>query len=343
MLATPPPAPAALIDGSGRPLFGAYSGAPATLDWRGLAPAFGRSAAYRLLHRKRWQYVMVADEDVLAAVAIIDLGYLASCFAYALHRGSGRLLADCSALSAPRLGVRVGNAPSIGVDARFRAPMASARFVRQGSRYRVDLRFGSQLRFDLAVGGDGAPPPLCCVCPVEGGSGTVNATLKACALPASGTVSGPGFSFALKDAFASLDHTHGLLGRETSWRWLSASGRCRRSGRLVGLNLVSGFNDGEVNENALWLEGRLHKLGQAHISYDGPPASTVWTACTEDQGVVLRFTPVAARSENRDLGLVASRYVQPIGTLAGTIRNGDGQELVIEGVPAVTEDHAARW
>ena len=63
-----------------------------------------------------------------------------------------------------------------------------------------------------------------------------------------------------------------------------------------------------------------------------------WRVQGGEGRVDLTFHPEGFRAQTIDLKLIASRYLQPFGTFSGQI---DG--VAIEGLPGVTEDHAARW
>jgi hypothetical protein len=64
---------------------------------------------------------------------------------------------------------------------------------------------------------------------------------------------------------------------------------------------------------------------------------------SEDGGLDFVFTPEGRRAQNIDLKVVASRYVQPFGTFRGHVTAASGERIVIEALPGVTEEHAARW
>ena len=68
------------------------------------------------------------------------------------------------------------------------------------------------------------------------------------------------------------------------------------------------------------------------------PRDSPWRIRSEDGRVDLTFTPEGYRAQTIDLKVISSRYLQPFGTFSGQI---DG--VAIEGLPGVTEDHAARW
>jgi hypothetical protein len=97
-----------------------------------------------------------------------------------------------------------------------------------------------------------------------------------------------------------------------------------------------------VNENALWFDDRLVPVGRARFSWDRSDPMAPWTVRTVDGSVDLQFTPYAVHSEHKDLVVLTSRFIQPVGVFSGTIRV-DGVESVISAMPGVTEDQDIRW
>src|SRR5215467_1655377 len=69
-----PRAPASSVGDDGMPRFGAYAGTT-EVSWARLGPTRARNPFWRLLHAKRWHYVSIAGPRVVAAVAIVDVGY----------------------------------------------------------------------------------------------------------------------------------------------------------------------------------------------------------------------------------------------------------------------------
>jgi hypothetical protein len=178
-----------------------------------------------------------------------------------------------------------------------------------------------------------APPTLCAIAEIPGG--VANCTHKLAGLPARGTAGVGAARFDLDGHFGAIDHTSGLLARDTRWRWANAS-----SGG-VGLNLVSGFN-GPV-ENVLWAGGKLHKVGAAAIHFDEGDSQAPWRVTTADGAIDLTFHPEGERRKDEDLVLARSRYVQPFGTYRGVVRPPGGAAIAVRDLVGVTEDHVARW
>src|SRR6185436_3904336 len=115
-------------------------------------------------------------------------------------------------------------------------------------------------------------------------------TSKQNTLPAEGEVRVPGRAFSFSphnQSFACLDYGRGLWPYRTTWNWASASGV--QDGRTIGLQLGGRWTDGTgMTENALCLDGRLHKIGDdVQFAYDTRDFMKPWTLSSPR--VALRF------------------------------------------------------
>jgi uncharacterized protein DUF2804 len=322
-----PPAPRAPVAG-GAPLFGAYAGAVDEVGWDGLAGAHARGRLWRALHAKRWHYAGIFGPRVVAALAIVDVGYAANAFAYVFDRGARRLRAELSAMGLPSLSANVAERPGEGALSTFARGNTFLRIERAGARWEVVARAAGDFLIEATLDAAAAPPTLCAIAAIDGG--VANCTHKSLCLPARGTVMAGGARFDLEGHVGSLDHTSGLLARDTRWRWASACDA------RTGFNLVAGFN-GPV-ENCVWHEGRLYPVGAAAIDFHG----SEWTVRTDDGAVDLAFHAEGERRQDKNLVVAVSRYVQGIGSYRGTLKVG-GRAVEIAGLAGVTEDHVAKW
>ena len=84
---------------------------------RSSAP-FARSRLWRRFHHKRWHYVSLCTERIFCAVAIVDLGWTSTAFAYAFDRNDGDMLANFSQDGLPGLSARL--ADHAGGSSRFK-------------------------------------------------------------------------------------------------------------------------------------------------------------------------------------------------------------------------------
>lgn len=331
---SPVPAPPLSVVHAGQIATGRYAGCIPRIDWSTLASAQQRAIWWRRCHHKRWQYVGLAAEHWFIGLAIVDLGWAMSAFAYVFDRRHKRVVLDWSQDGLPWLSGAVSDQPVHGGQARFRGPGATLRIGQSaGETLAVRVRAGGlRLQADLDV--SQAPPFLLAVGPVHGGLG--HATQKSPGLPVAGWFELEGERHCLQDATGSLDSSNGLLARDTAWRWASAHDR------HLGFNLQQGYFGDQ--ENALWLDGVLHPLGAAQFDFDPAHPLSPWRIHTDDGLLELQFRPEGARQDRRNLGIAASSYIQPVGTFHGWVRTApEGPVIPIDGLLGVTEDHRSRW
>lgn len=328
-----PPAPRHVVE-AGRAMCGRYAGRIDEIDWSGLSDLRQRSGLWRRLHHKRWQYVGIGSSSLFIGVAIVDLGWCVTAFAYVFDRVRKRVIADWAQDGLPGWSGAVSDQPVQGAEARFRGPGAAlslshgpgdilSLLVQTPSmRMQAELALGQCAPFLLAIG------------PIEGG--LAHATQKSGALPVRGWLDVDGQRWDLGDATGCLDSSNGLLARDTQWRWACAHSP------TVGFNLQQGYFG--THENALWLDGELIPLGQAQFLFDAKAPLTPWRVCTDDGLLDLSFQPEGARHDDRNLWVAASYYIQPVGTFHGQVRRSlDSPPVDVSGLLGVTEDHRSRW
>lgn len=326
-------APASVVAG-GLPASGRYAGRVDRIDWCDLAAAQQRSALWRRLHHKRWQYVGIGSAELFIGVAIVDVGWCCSSFAYLFDRQQRRVLVDWSQDGLPGLSGSVANAPVNGARASFKSGRAALSLQHgPGDALQLDVNVPG-LRVSAKLALQGAAPLLLAVGPIEGGA--AHATQKSSALMTTGWAEAGGRRWGLGDAVSCLDSSNGLLAHHTDWRWA-----CAHSPE-VGFNLQQGYFG--HYENALWLDGRLVGLGAARFEFDPQQPLQPWRVRTDDDLLDLRFTPEGARQADRNYGLVASHYVQPVGTFDGWVRaSANDAKQPVQGLLGVTEDHQSKW
>jgi len=352
--ATPGPAdvnladvPDSTVDSSGGARFGTYRG---VLRKVVLPPEGGLT---RLRRHKRWIYTFVATPEVIALYAIVDLGYASNAFVLVADRASKSILFDRGFTGLPRPLAYVGDCPGTdaragaGLDAKFHLPGADLRVGASSAEpaYRQRVQTEGLLWLgELAAKG---PPALTVIAPVADGarSGGVNVTQKWAALEARGILDVGARSFNLNGGVGGIDYTNGYLARRTAWRWAFACGHVANSGAPVkiGINLVEGFNEAPgVSENALFIGNELVPLGRARFSWSKDDPLAPWRCTTEDGAIDLTFQPIGAHREERDLWIVRSRFVQPVGHFSGTVR-ALGRSYHVENLAGVTEDQDVVW
>lgn len=319
-------------DADGYPQFGRFAGTAGHIDWSALRAPYARSPLWRRLHHKRWQYLALCTDQLFCGIAIVDVGWTNTAFAYAFDRRRRRIVASMSQDGIPGLTAHVPNVPHGSSHFRFPGKRITCHALEGGRRHVLELRCAD---FEIdATFSAGSAPPLLAVGPIEGGS--VHATQKSPGMLLGGEVRANGGKYDLNGGVASVDYSNGLLARDTAWRWASAHSLD------VGFNLQSGYFGG--HENVLWLDGRLIPLGPAVFDYDTADPMAPWHIRTEDGLLDLHFEPEGMRHEDKNLLVAVSRYVQPIGNFSGWVKAAhDAPQRDIRKLCGVTEDHFSRW
>jgi hypothetical protein len=308
--------------------FGTYAGACETTSLADVP--VGRLR--RLLQEKGWQWFCASDERLAVGGAIVDAGLANTVFGWVHDRTRGRLLVDESRILPPTT-VRRADRPQARprVAASFRDVSLVCNDGGGGLAVAGTLGLlGVDLSFERRSGG-----PVTAVCPVgDGRHPGVNVTQKEACLSVSGRVDWAGGTHRFTAADGMLDFSHGLLERDTRWRWAIGSGTTD-DGTPVGFNAVAGFNDGL--ENVVWVDGQRRAVGDATLTFDADDPQARWAVDTDDGVVDVRLEPETVRTEDRNLGVARSTYTQPVGTWRGTVA-GRSVELV-----GVAENHRAKW
>lgn len=341
--------PNSVIDRHGNPRFGQFRGELPAVKFRELGGDFSPGWWQKKTSRKRWIYSLGITDGVLLCQAIVDIGYLGMGFCYGVDLYEEDVIYSRKFHGLPDRHVAVNDRPGRGHRAVFRTPGVNMRLDRDqtGGPYRwhqafhpVRMRHPEGLQLDARVDPSGIPATTA-VAPVDDG-GIVNVTQKSAALPMNGHLRVASRSYDLDGGVAGFDYTQGFLARRTSWLWAMALGKLA-DGRRIGLNLVSGFNDGydEATENALWIGDDVVSLGPARFDFDAEYPDRPWTVRTDDGIVDLWFKPYWVYSDIRRWKVIDSHFVQPAGRFEGRIEiDGRPRDVMLHGV---TEDQDITW
>lgn len=338
------------VDGSGWPRLGVHETefAEANLDqawilWGGLRipPPLSRA---RL---KQWQHFALVLPGLHIGLAVVDAGYLRTSWCHVVNR------ADGSHFEHRRMGPRL--------DLRVARGLWDGRTHALGRGYRAEIHnrlAAGEHRIQLAIAARRGRPavegalrclhdlqgvqPLVAVLPV--GEGRAMYTHKV-PLPVEGTVrvGGRRFEARPEDSFVLLDVHKAHYPRHTWWNWATFVGR-DAGGRVIALNLTRNVNrtDQVLNENVVWVDGRMERLGAARFAFDRQAPMDPWRLSTSCGAVALTFTPQTGRGENLRLGLVRSVFKQLCGTFDGTVQAG-GRSIAVDGLFGLCEDHDSLW
>jgi hypothetical protein len=337
-----PRAPADALGPTG-PRFGAYAGSLGRVDLSALAPEGLLASVRHAARLKRWQRVVLVGPAHLVVATILDGGAVAGGSVWVVDRASGEVRWDRSATGLSGLNARVGERPGAGARASFAGPGFSLTLERRSDRYQLEADLGEALGLEALLDARGAPDPFALVAPLpEDG---VRATQVSGPLALSGVLRLRGERHALDGGLAALDYGAGLFPREVAWRKVTAAGRLA-DGRPVALHLAEGLDGAEPDdggEDVLLLGPGPQRLPPVAVQADAQSAAATWRLVSGDGAVDLTFHPAASHREGRELLLVSTAITQLAGTLSGRLPGPQGEPLVLDGLPAVAEDLAARW
>ena len=98
-----------------------------------------------------------------------------------------------------------------------------------------------------------------------------------------------------------------------------------------------------ATENAVILDGRVHKLGDVTFDYRSGDFMRPWHFTDEAQRLDLTFTPFKDRTARTNLGVIFSEVHQMFGRYNGRAVLDDGTTLEIRDLIGFAEEHRARW
>lgn len=122
-------------------------------------------------------------------------------------------------------------------------------------------------------------------------------------------------------------------------------------GRSLGIQLGGKWTDGTgMNENALCVAGRLHKLRDVRWEYSPDDWMAPWrvhdapsSAAGAPSRVDLTFTPRYERAVRTNAVLLANETHQMFGTWSGRVVTDDGEVLAVKELHGFAEEVRMRW
>jgi hypothetical protein len=262
---------------------------------------------------KRWRYVGLFGEQLMACAALVQVGPARQSFWALYERGERRLRERTRLL--PR-GARLRLWPGLPGGHERGSGLAPGRVRLDDGGVRLELRLEEEEGIQA----------LC-----THGSGLVW-TRKQAGVPARGTFALDGGRPDELTALAVIDDTAGYHDRHTEWWWAAGVGESS-DGLATAWNLVCGVNDPPTgSERAVWVAGAPREA--APVSFTADLSSI---SC--EDGSSLDFHAEAERSRRENLLIVKSDYRAPFGTFSGTLPGG----IPLAHGLGVCEHHRARW
>lgn len=330
--------PTTLINRNGQAQFGLFENSVPTLNFADFAYRTVMDKVAGNLSRhfagKQFQFISVCGPDWLLAVAIADIRYASSGFAYFFQRGKPTI--ETGILLPLQMGCQMSESPVKGT-ASLRRGAISWQMTPSAGTWQLCLNtpeIQAELSLDKA---EQLPLALCAPTAYQG----FTYTEKNNALAVSGQLTVSNQRVELEHALGNYDYSAGFMRRETSWRWASLN--TWLNGEKLGFNLAAGVNETGLTENALWYQGQRQHLSAAHFEFDRQDSNSLWQINTICGEVSLQFTPLFCRQERVQALILASNFRQYVGHFSGELSLLDGSRLTLHNHLGLVEDHYAKW
>jgi len=294
---------------------------------------------------KRWDYYGVMTPSHFYSFTLADLGYAGQVFAYVIdfaarsHHEETLTLPLVSHITLPRNSTE-------GVS-RYEGKGVRMAFQTETTGRRLSVSWpgfgGNGLAAEVFLHLTPEHESLVITIPI--GKKRFYYNRKINCLPAEGWIETGGQRLEVRPDvhLGNLDWGRGVWEYRSFWVWASASGFLP-DGRRIGLNLGFGFGDtSAATENAVILEGRIHKLGAVHFTYDPHDFTRPWRMVAPDGRLDLTFTPFYDRTAATNLLVITSEVHQLFGHYSGTAVTDEGETLKLDGLLGFAEEHHARW
>ncbi len=307
--------------------------------------AFYRLRPLQRFRLKRWDYYGITTPTRYFSFTLADIGYLQQVFAYVVNFETHECIEQTLTLPFSR---RVG-LPRNSTEGESAFDNGKVRLTfriePEGRRLLVNWKdfAGRYLAGEIFLRTPPEHESMNIVIPIEGKRFYDNRKMNC--LPAEGWVEYAGERFDLepKGALGNLDWGRGVWAYRSFWVWASASGFLP-GGKTIGLNLGYGFGDtSAATENAVILDGRIHKLGQVDFTYDPNNFKSPWKMVSPDGRLNLEFTPFIERVAKINLLLLGSEVHQMFGRYRGAFITDDNESISIDGLTGFAEEHHAKW
>ncbi len=295
---------------------------------------------------KRWDYYAVFTPTMFFSATIADLGYAGNIFVYVVDFETG-------AYHEEGLVIPLGNGitlPRNSTDgnAHFSNKQATLDFVLDGQERKIAVSWpgfegGKGIEAEISLLSPADHDSMTIVIPI--GTNRFYYNRKVNCLPASGQIRyGESLiSLAPETCLGSLDWGRGVWEYSSFWNWASASAYLP-DGRTIGLNMGKGFGDtSAATENAIILDGRIHKLDQVEFDYDPTDYMKPWNFQDNQNRLSLEFVPFTERVATTNLAIIQSDVHQMFGRYSGNLVLDDGTRLEVKDLIGFAEEHHARW
>lgn len=334
-----------LINKDGQASFGIFPDGVDTINYMDFdlrnAMDKRRSTLAKRFKFNQFQFIGFTCDKLIVGLAIVDLKIASNCFIY-IYDPESKEYEEHSFINPLAFNTQIDTQPNSG-NSFFRKGNNKVSIEATAKpRLRsvnVDLESGIKISAVIDESGSFEPLALC----VRAGYEGFHFTQKSTALICNGLVEWGDKKIVLEEigALASVDWSAGYMRRETAWNWGSLS--CNLpDGRRLGFNLAAGVVETGFTENAVWIDGKMHKVDMVDFQFDRYHHSHAWSLRSNDGIINLHFEPAGQRKEKTNAIIAATNFTQHFGRYYGEILI-NGETIHLDGEWGFTEDHYAKW
>ncbi len=294
---------------------------------------------------KRWDYYGVTTPTHFFSATIGDIGYLGSIFVYLIDLATSEYHEETLTIPLAR-GIALPRNSTEG-ESVFDSGKVRLHFRAESDARKLSVTWpnfgGRDLSAEVTLHLPREHESMTVVIPIARNRFYYNRKVNC--TPAEGWIKRGDEQIEIHPAnsLGNLDWGRGVWEYNSFWVWASASGFLP-DGRTVGLNMGYGFGDtSAATENALILNGHIHKLARVDFQYDSSDFKRHWRMVSPDGRLDLEFVPFVERFAKTDLVVLNSEVHQMFGRYSGTVQADDGEVIRLDGLVGFAEEHHAKW
>jgi len=293
--------------------------------------------------RKRWNFWNWISPRFVLSATLADIDYAAFCQLWFADFETGRT-AEATALAWPG---SLSMPEDVRASVAFRRPSLSYANLHDGRDRAVEIaataRDGELIAAAFTVRTPPGQESLNLVVPWSATRFQLNC--KENTLPCEGevTIGERRYAMIPAECHGVQDFGRGVWPYRSWWNWGVATGV--QDGRRIGVNVGGRWTTGTgVNENALCIDGRLHKIMEdLRWRYDPSDWMRPWQVRAEHSGMVdLTLEPIFAHRTRMSLGVLRTGGVCCFGRWHGAIRF-DGETVHVRDLIGWAEEFDHRW
>jgi len=293
---------------------------------------------------KKWDMYHIETPEHYLSFIISWIGYAAFCSAYVYERKTRQGFEGIS-LKPPRPELKMMRDATSGVT-EFKSGKVKASFEVQGERRKLKIDFPGFAKVGLSADIELSLPAaeeIICATHLTSPK-RMHYDVKINCMPARGGFCLAGKSYKLdpENSFGMLDFGRGFFPPKLFWYWVVASG-VDRKGKRLGFNLGHGNSPHQTNENAIFYDGKVHKINEIKVKVPQDNLMKEWKAWSDDHRVDLSFSPESVRYSNLKIGSMHSIGNPALGLFSGALKLDSGEKIDVSNLFGACEWFDQKW